>query len=138
MTDTLFLFVYGSLLPGEVHASHLDRATHLGAAATVPGYRLVELEQYPVLIESGDMSIQGELYELSRDDLRRIDELKENGRLFFRREIELAGGRKAQTYLMDEDKLRGRRRLRSNDWRNRFAPLSSASARRNPLGGWRR
>lgn len=138
MSELQLLFVYGSLLPGEIHAAHLTRGTHLGAAATTPGYRLVELEQYPALIESGDMSIQGELYELTRDDLRRVDELKENGRLFFRQLITLSDGREAHAFLMDEDKLRGRRRLRGNDWRARFAPASSSVGRRGAPGGWRR
>lgn len=137
MSDEVHLFAYGSLLPGEVHAAHLSPGTHLGPARTVPGYRLVELEQFPALIASGIMSIEGELYAVTRDHLRRLDELKENGRLFIRRTIKLESGQEAETYLMDEEKLRGRRRLRTSDWRRRFAPTVTKIGRRDPFGGWR-
>ncbi len=137
MTDEVLLFAYGSLLPGEVHAGHLTAGTHLGPARTVSGYRLVELERFPALIASGIMHIEGELYLVSRDHLRRLDELKENGRLFVRETIKLDSGQEAEAYLMDEEKLRGRRRLRTNDWRHRFAPQVTKVGRRDPFGGWR-
>ena len=105
---------------GEIHQDYLRDSFRVGPARTVPGYRLVELGQFPALIESGELQIEGEVYEVSRHCLHKIDELKENGRLFVRKSIELQGGRHAEAYLMDEDKLRGRRRLRCTSWRGRF------------------
>lgn len=125
------LFAYGSLMRGEIHAHYLVDSFRVGSARTAAGYRLVELGQFPVLIVSGDLQIDGELYEITRDCLRKLDELKENGRLFERRFIELADGRQAVAYLMDEDKLRGRRRLRCTDWRKRFESSIGPSSRRS-------
>lgn len=115
----------------------MSEAIRLGPARTAPGYRLVELDRFPALIESGTMQVEGELYAIDRLLLGRLDELKENGRLFFRRQIGLEGGGAAHAYLMDEDKLRGRRRLRSGDWRRRFEPASVRIGRRDPFKGIR-
>jgi len=121
VTDEVRLFAYGSLMRGEIHEHYLKDSFRIGSARTVAGYRLVELGQFPALIVGGDLQIEGELYGISRATLYKLDELKENGRLFFRRTIELDGAGSAEAYLMDEDKLRGRRRLKSTDWRRRFA-----------------
>jgi len=110
---------------GEIHETYLKDSFRIGPARTVPGYRLVELGQFPALIVGGDLQIEGELYGVSRATLYKLDALKENGRLFFRRTIELEFVGPAEAYLMDEDKLRGRRRLKSTDWRRRFAPGST-------------
>lgn len=123
------LFAYGSLMRGEIHEAYLVDSFRVGSARTSHGYRLVELGQFPVMIVGGDLQIEGELYEVSRDCLRRVDELKENGRLFQRHLIALDDGREAFAYLMDEDKLRGRRRLRAVDWRRRFESTRMSRSR---------
>jgi gamma-glutamylcyclotransferase (GGCT)/AIG2-like uncharacterized protein YtfP len=117
----ILLFAYGSLLRGEIHERYLIDAIRLGPARTAPGYRLVELDLFPALIASGMMSVDGELFDVTPAQLRHTDELKENGRLFERQVIQLEDGRAAQAYLMSEEKLRGRRRLRVSDWRKRFS-----------------
>lgn len=121
MTGEVRLFAYGSLMRGEIHERYMDSAFRIGPARTVRGYRLVELDRFPALIRGGDLQIEGELYTVSRGTLYELDALKENGRLFRRQTIELEMTGKAEAYLMDEDKLRGRRRLRATDWRKRFA-----------------
>jgi gamma-glutamylcyclotransferase (GGCT)/AIG2-like uncharacterized protein YtfP len=80
------------------------------------------LGPYPALITTGDLSIQGELYAVDSESLRKLDRAKELGSLFDRQEIELLDGQKAHAYVMHESKVRGRRRLRGTDWRSRFAP----------------
>ncbi len=130
VADELRLFAYGSLLPGEMHGELLQDAIRLGPATSAPGYRLVELDLFPALIESGNMQVEGELFVLSRELLRRTDELKENGRLFFRRPVRLSDGTRAEAYFMHEDKLRGRRRLRTGNWRKRFEPSPLRVGRR--------
>jgi gamma-glutamylcyclotransferase (GGCT)/AIG2-like uncharacterized protein YtfP len=128
--EEILLFAYGSLMRGEIHATYLTDSFRVGAARTRPGFRLVDVGQFPAMIVGGDAQVEGELYGVSRELLRRLDELKENGRLFQRRRIELEGGQTAEVYLMEEDKLRGRRRLRVNDWRRRFErPIGTAGRR---------
>lgn len=129
-SSKFLLFVYGSLLPGEPDADLLRDAKALGSARTSANYRLVDLGRYPALIENGHLAIEGEVFEVGVDQLRLIDGRKELGRLFQRRAIRLEDGRSAEVYLMGEDQVRGRRRLRGGDWRRRFELVSSRIPRR--------
>lgn len=130
------LFAYGSLREGEPDHGHLAGAERVGLARTRPEYHLVELRQYPALVPGGKLEVVGELYWVSRDQLLRIDVLKEVPRLFDRVRITLADAQVAEAYTMRLDQVPGMRRLRHGDWLARFAP-----APRSPLRGphgWRR
>lgn len=129
LKTAVLLFAYGSLMTGERHHQELVEATCLGMAKTGERYRLVDLGLYPAMIDSPDMQIEGELYSIPRKLLIRLDGVKELGRLFHRRTIRLESGAEAETYLMNEGQVRGRRRLRVPSWRDRF----SAAARRGPI-----
>ena len=122
MSETL-IFAYGSFLKGEADHALLSPCECLGSSRTQPGYRLVELSTFPALIETGDLSIVGELYSVPHQVLMSLDAKKEIGRLFHRRAIQLESGQSAQAYLMDEQQVRGRRRLTTSDWRLRFAAV---------------
>ncbi len=73
------LFVYGTLKKGmPAHEVFLGNALFLGEAVTVEQYALYEVidddHRYPALVLWEHLySIRGELYEVSEDDLRRID-----------------------------------------------------------------
>jgi gamma-glutamylcyclotransferase (GGCT)/AIG2-like uncharacterized protein YtfP len=56
------LFVYGSLLFGEIHNARLGGSRLLGEARTEPRYTLVDLGPYPALLDEGTTSVSGELY----------------------------------------------------------------------------
>jgi len=119
------LFVYGSLLPGEPDHDALSGARCLGVA-TAPSARLVDLGAYPALIEvttpgaPKEWVVAGELYAVDEVILSRIDVVKQHPALFQRRLIAIADGRKAFTYVMADEQLRGRKRLPSGDWKRRF------------------
>lgn len=130
LTTDLLLFAYGSLMQGEPHHRELAEASYLGATKTRERYRLVDLGLYPAMIDSPDLQIQGELYSIPRKLVIRLDGVKELGRLFHRVAISLESGERAETYMMHEDQLRGRRRIRVSAWRDRF----SRAATRGPLG----
>lgn len=132
--DEIHLFVYGSLLPGERDADLMRDARHLGSRQTPPVYHLVELNGFPALVRGGRLAISGELYEITREHLRTIDIRKEHPILFQRDSIELSSGENVQTYLMKLDQVRGRRRLKHGDWRNRFTPAPSGI----PESAWAR
>ena len=129
LKTALLLFAYGSLMKGERHHVELAEATCLGTVRTRELYRLVDLGLYPAMIDSPDMQIEGELYSIPRKLLIRLDGVKELGRLFHRRTIGLESGAEAETYLMNEGQVRGRRRLRVPNWRDRF----SRAASRGPI-----
>ena len=128
------LFDYGSLLPGERDHDLMSTAVHLGSAKTPPEYYLVELNAFPALVHGGRMEVRGELYRIDAATLQRIDVRKEHPILFQRQTIVLANGESVLSYLMSLDQVRGRRRLRVGDWRERF----STSAKGALGGHWAR
>jgi gamma-glutamylaminecyclotransferase len=120
------LFVYGLLLQGEREHGMLEGAPLLGQVLTAPEHTLVDLDFYPALLVGGRAAVQGELYGVSRHLRFKLDVHHQCPALFRRVSIRLADGTQAETYVMDEDKVRGKRRLRAGSWRGRFEPRKSS------------
>jgi gamma-glutamylaminecyclotransferase len=131
------LFVYGTLLPGERDHALLANAELIGPAVTEPLFQLVELNVYAVLIPDGKVAVHGELYATDLETRRRIDVARQVPILFQRARIRLADGSEVETYLMNPDQVRGKRRLAHGDWRKRFAPTLERRAP-GPLVSWAR
>jgi gamma-glutamylaminecyclotransferase len=123
---TVRLFVYGLLLQGEREHGMLDGATFLGEARTTAQHTLVDLDVYPVLLVGGRVEVVGELYGITLEQRFELDVHHQCPVLFRRISVTLADGTEAETYAMDEDKVRGRRRLRNGSWRGRFEPRRSS------------
>ena len=71
------LFVYGTLKRGYSRSAVLLQETFLGTARTVARYRMYDCGDYPGLVESlGGQSIEGELWEVSPECLKRLDEIE--------------------------------------------------------------
>jgi gamma-glutamylcyclotransferase (GGCT)/AIG2-like uncharacterized protein YtfP len=119
----LIIFAYGSLRRGERDHGALQQASYLGMARSAPNYRLVDLNVYPAMIEFRGHRVLGELYQVTREIRRRLDVLKEVPVLFQRQTILLEDGRAVEAYLMRENQVPGRRRLRMEDWKQRFRPI---------------
>jgi len=116
------LFVYGTLLSGERDHSLLGGSRRLDVVSTEPAFELVDIGAYAAMVPGGCTSILGELYALDLKTLANIDVRRQVPILFRRVQIRLADGSQAESYLMDAEQLRGRRRLAHGDWRKRFAP----------------
>jgi gamma-glutamylaminecyclotransferase len=123
---TVRLFVYGLLLQGEREHPLLAGARFLGEARTAPEHTLVDLSFYPALLIGGQVEVQGELYAVSRELRFKLDVHHQCPALFRRVSVKLADGSQAETYVMDDDKVRGKRRLRGGSWRGRFEPRKSS------------
>lgn len=134
----LVLFVYGTLLSGESSHALLEGASALGPAKTSPAFELFDLGPYPALVAGGTTAVVGEIYEVPRPMLAAIDVHEEVPVLFKRMRIELDDGRLADTYLLEADRVRGRRRIRSGDWRARFRVGAGPSARDAAIVQWAR
>jgi gamma-glutamylaminecyclotransferase len=128
------LFVYGSLLPGEADHELLSAAEHLGTVHTTAEYYFVELNTFPALVPGGKLEVKGELYRVDLLTLGRIDVRKQHPVLFQRKTIRLKSGEAAETYLMALEQVRGRRRLKVGDWRQRFGSLPET--RESPWSRW--
>jgi gamma-glutamylcyclotransferase (GGCT)/AIG2-like uncharacterized protein YtfP len=120
------LFVYGLLLQGEREHPLLEGALLLGQVQTVPEHTLVDLSFYPVLLVGGQVAVAGELYGVSRQLRFKLDVHHQCPVLFRRVTVKLSDGTEAETYVMDEEKVRGKRRLRGGSWRGRFEPRRSS------------
>jgi gamma-glutamylcyclotransferase (GGCT)/AIG2-like uncharacterized protein YtfP len=72
------VFVYGSLKRGYALHKVLSGATYLGAATTLPLYRLYDCGDYPGMVHHADngVSIHGELYDVDAACLQRLDEVE--------------------------------------------------------------
>lgn len=120
--------MYGTLLTGERDHALLASAELLGPASTEPLYQLVELNVYAALIPDGKVAVHGELYALDLETRRRIDVARQVPILFQRGTVRLADGSEVETYAMNADQVRGKRRLSHGDWRKRFAPTLERQA----------
>lgn len=131
------LFIYGTLLPGERDHALLSTAERLGPAHSAALFQLVELNVYAALIRDGNVAVHGELYAVDLETRRQIDVARQVPILFQRELIRLADESEVETYLMNADQVRGKRRLAHGDWRKRFAPAVERRAP-GPVVGWAR
>jgi|HubBroStandDraft_4_1064222.scaffolds.fasta_scaffold341999_1 gamma-glutamylcyclotransferase (GGCT)/AIG2-like uncharacterized protein YtfP len=113
-------FVYGTLLEGEKDHSLIEGRMRLGACTTEPAFHLVDLGPWAALVVGGSTSVAGELYLVDQRTLVEIDVIRQVPVLFKRARIRLSDGSEAESYVMEPDQVRGRRRLRHGDWRKRF------------------
>jgi gamma-glutamylaminecyclotransferase len=115
----MVLFVYGSLLAGERHEAQLAGARRLGDARTEPAYTLVDLGDYPALVEQGTTAVAGELYEVDEETLRRLDAFEGHPDDYRRAAVRLAGAAQAEAYLYPRSRAAGMAVIAGGDWRRR-------------------
>lgn len=120
------LFVYGLLLKGEREHSLLEGAPLLGETRTASEHTLVDLDFYPALLMGGQVAVVGEVYGVSPELRFKLDVHHQCPALFRRVTVKLEDGTTAETYVMDDEKVRGKRRLRGGSWRGRFEPRRSS------------
>jgi gamma-glutamylcyclotransferase (GGCT)/AIG2-like uncharacterized protein YtfP len=130
--------VYGTLLSGEPSHALLDGALSLGPVKTVPSFELIDLGPHPALVAGGSTAVTGELYDVPVAMLAALDVHEEVPVFFNRAVIALDDGRTAETYLLEADQVRGRRRIGSGDWRARFRRKPAPSARDSAFVRWSR
>lgn len=71
------IFAYGTLKQGQSRAHFLQDQSLVGLARSDPDYRLFQVADYPGLVEvdrGAGMAIVGEVWLVSPDCLRRLDE----------------------------------------------------------------
>jgi gamma-glutamylaminecyclotransferase len=113
------VFVYGTLLAGEPNHRLLADAKLVGAAITKPVFALADLGPFPAMVEGGDSAVRGEVYEVERPTLARLDVLEGHPRFYRRRRLVLADGTTAETYVLSPEQAAGRPTISSGDWRAR-------------------
>jgi gamma-glutamylcyclotransferase (GGCT)/AIG2-like uncharacterized protein YtfP len=119
------LFVYGTFLSGEPEHARLSGARALGPAETEPTYDLVDLGVEPALVPGGTGAVKGEVYAVTPSQLAAVDVHHGHPLKFRRGTIRLADGRLVEAHQLAPDQTRGRRRIRTGDWKTRFAPRAA-------------
>lgn len=109
------VFVYGTLLRGEVNHHLLAGAACLGAHRTAPVFSLYNLGTYPGLIGGGSSAVSGEVYHIDGAILRRLDALEDYPRLYGRDLIRTPYG-ETWVYLY-RGGVFGRKVIPSGNWR---------------------
>ena len=133
--EQLPFFVYGTLRAGQKNAHLLRGAVVQRRPASLSGARMFDLGPYPMIIESDDGAIQGELVEIEAANysaiLRALDVLEgvdgadpENPAALYRRlsrSIEIEGETVAAWVYFGRESLARRGRLvEGGDWLGRF------------------
>jgi gamma-glutamylcyclotransferase (GGCT)/AIG2-like uncharacterized protein YtfP len=113
------LFVYGSLLPGEAHGARLGASRPLGEASTEARYTLVDLGEYPALLEGGSTSVRGELYDVGAEVLAALDEFEGHPDEYRRVPVRLVSGESVDAYVLPRAQAPDGRVIASGDWRAR-------------------
>lgn len=86
------IFVYGTLKSGQQNNDLLFGQQFLGPARTSPCYRLYDCCGYPALVDDPEgVAVQGEVWEVSDEVLRNLDEYEGLPNLYSRRPILLQG-----------------------------------------------
>lgn len=119
-SNSIHVFVYGSLMRG-LHNHHcLTGARFLDTAETLDRFVMYNLGYYPGVMPTGRKdaaTVKGELYTVSQDTLDRLDSLEDHPDHYIRTSTKLASGRTAWMYI-----YRGQRPLETaivpnGDWR---------------------
>jgi gamma-glutamylcyclotransferase (GGCT)/AIG2-like uncharacterized protein YtfP len=120
----LLLFVYDACMSGQPEAAKLAGARSLGSATTEPSFDLVDLGTQISLVPGGTTAVRGEVFAIEAALLATIDVQKGHPTMYKRRRIRLDDGREVEAYTLDPDQTRGRRRIRSGDYRAHVGPAT--------------
>ena len=113
------VFVYGTLKRG--HGAHrfleAGHARFLGCdkiKGTMHNYG-----HFPAVSLEGQDTIHGEIYEVSAETLEHLDLFEGVPRFYQRTRVRMSTGKDAWVYVMDEERLTGKKVVASGRWEQR-------------------
>lgn len=122
------LFVYDAWMSGQTEAARLSGARALGPATTGPGFDLVDLGTQIALVPGGATAVRGEVYAMEPAMLASLDVEKGHPLRYRRIRIRLDDDREVEAYTLDADQVRGKRRIKSGDYRTHVTPAAPERA----------
>ncbi len=106
MSDTVVIFVYGTLKRGQRNHHYLAKQNFLGEAQTIAQYRIYDLGPHPIIVHDPEkgLAVHGELWEVDETCLQKLDEFEEVPEIFYRQDIIVANyyGEPPQAYFRHE------------------------------------
>jgi gamma-glutamylcyclotransferase (GGCT)/AIG2-like uncharacterized protein YtfP len=112
------LFVYGTLREGEPAHSLLRGAPLVARVTTEPAFTLVDMGEYPALVEAGESAVVGEVYAIDAELLPELDRYEDAPELY-QRVSRVIAGHEVWVYVLPAAHARGRPAIASGDWRRR-------------------
>lgn len=94
------VFVYGTLLRGLANHHWLEGGRFVAPAVTAEPLLLVDLGDYPALLEQPGTPVVGEVWEVDDRGLERLDRLEDYPALYDRRPVRLQSGESALVYVL--------------------------------------
>jgi gamma-glutamylcyclotransferase (GGCT)/AIG2-like uncharacterized protein YtfP len=122
------VFVYGTLKRGHGNHHWLAEASFQGEAV-LPNVVLHDLGPFPMAVP-GEGLVRGEVYAVDAAGLARLDRLEGYPRLYDRRPLPLADGRRAWVYLGRPHQVRHVSALADGCW---LGPAPGAAVRRSQM-----
>ena len=130
-SEHIELFVYGTLMAGQVNHGVLEGAEFLRVAHTAPRHALHDLGEYPAMADAGEVAVQGEVYRVSLERLGQVDEFEDHPNLFCRTPVELIDRTWVHAYVASAALVRGFPSLPDGTWGrqpNGGSPMPGAPA----------
>ena len=120
-TEYVDVFVYGTLMDGFGNSFFLQNDVFIGYGETKPEYTLYNLKHFPAMVEGGNTSVKGEIYEVDPRTVEWLDKLEGVAEgLYERKNIILADGGMALAYILPRANLRpDDKAIKSGDWKKK-------------------
>ena len=118
------IFVYGTLMSGCKNNWIMKQigGKFIRFAATRNEFTLLDLGAFPGIVERGENEVQGELWEISDDNLFYLDRLEFTPYMYKRVEITLDDDDKVETYVYVYDT--DGEEIESGDWKDHVFSLN--------------
>ena len=100
VTEKVNVFVYGTLRLGEPFHHLLGEARLVATTQTPPEFSLVNLGEYPGMMDGGASAVTGEIFEVENSLIPILDRYEDYPELYDRRTILLSNGVRALTYIL--------------------------------------
>jgi gamma-glutamylcyclotransferase (GGCT)/AIG2-like uncharacterized protein YtfP len=109
------VFVYGTLRTGEENHALLTGSVNLGMATTAGKFTMLDMGDYPAVINHGNHAIVGEVYMVSRETMAKLDVLEEYPDYYQRMMISTPYG-DAWIYVLEKSPDQKPNEVKSGDW----------------------
>jgi len=96
------IFVYGTLMAGCGNHRLLKDSKFLQGGRTLPHFTMISLGGFPGVLPDGKNAIEGEVYEVSDQDLIHLDQLEGHPDWYRRTPTRLQDGTEVEIYLYPE------------------------------------